>query len=71
MEHDPKAEAVRQKPVEQEARLEPRGGRLNRKESLLEFLEREIWPNMPASELGKTLTHEEEDEILGYGPDGV
>jgi antitoxin VapB len=71
MEHEPKTEAVRQAPIEQEASLQPRGGRLNRKESLLEFLEREVWPNMPASELGRTLTREEEDDILGFGPDGV
>jgi antitoxin VapB len=71
MEHDPKTEAVRQAPAEQEAGPQAKGGRLNRKESLLEFLEREVWPNMPPSELGRTLTREEEDEILGFGPDGV
>jgi antitoxin VapB len=71
MEHDPKTEAVRQAPVEQEASPQAKGGRLNRRESLLEFLEREVWPNVPPGELGRTLTGEEEDEILGFGPDGV
>jgi antitoxin VapB len=71
LEHDRKTEAVRQAPVEQEARPQAKGGRLNRKESLLEFLEREVWPNVPPGELGRTLTREEEDEILGFGPDGV
>ena len=71
MEHEPKTEAAHQEPIEQEAGPQARGRRLNRKESLLEFLEREVWPNMPASELGRTLTREEEDEILGFGPDGV
>jgi len=47
------------------------GGRLNRKESLLQFLEREVWPHVPPGELGRTLTREEEDDILGFGPDGV
>jgi antitoxin VapB len=32
---------------------------------------REVWPHMPPDQLGKTLTREEEDEILGFGPDGV
>jgi antitoxin VapB len=71
MDHEPKAEAARQAPVEQEARVQARDGRLNRKESLIEFMEREVWPNMPPSELGRTLTREEEDEILGFGSDGV
>ena len=67
MDHEPKAEAARQAPVEQEARVQAR----DRKESLIEFMEREVWPNMPPSELGRTLTREEEDEILGFGSDGV
>ena len=71
MEHEPKTEAIRQAPVEQEASPQAKGGRLNRKESLLQYMEQEVWPNMPASELGRTLTREEEDDILGFGPDGV
>jgi antitoxin VapB len=70
MAHEPKTEAVRQRPVERKARPQAKGGRLNRKESLLEFLEREVWPHMPPGELGRTLTREEEDDILGFGPDG-
>jgi antitoxin VapB len=66
-----KTEAIRQALIERKVRLQARGGRLNRKESLLQYMEREVWPNMPASELGRTLTREEEDEILGFGPDGV
>jgi len=34
-------------------------------------MEREVWLNMPPGELGRTLTREEEDDILGFGPDGV
>jgi antitoxin VapB len=68
MEHEPKTEAVRQAPVEQEACVQARGGPLGRKESLLEFLEREVWPHMPPGELGRTLTREEEDDILGFFP---
>ena len=65
-----KTEAIRQALIERKARLQARGGKVGRKESLLEYFERNVWPMIPADELGKTLTHEEEDEILGYGPDG-
>jgi antitoxin VapB len=66
-----KTEAIRQALMERKVRLQARGGRLNRKESLLQFLEREVWPNIPPGELGRVLTREEEDDILGFGPDGV
>jgi antitoxin VapB len=66
-----KTEAIRQALIERKVRLQARGGRLNRKESLLQFLEREVWPNIPPGELGRVLTREEEDDILGFGPDGV
>lgn len=34
------------------------------------FLEEEIWAEIPAEERGKPITQAEQDEILGYGPDG-
>ncbi len=37
---------------------------------LLRFLEERVWPNVPSEVRGKHITKEEEDEILGYGPDG-
>jgi len=37
----------------------------------LEFLEKEIWPNIPAELLGRRVTKEEREEILGYGKGGV
>ena len=66
-----KTEAIRQSLIERKGRLQAGGGRLNRKESLLQFLERDVWPNIPPGELGRVLTREEEDDILGFGPDGV
>ena len=66
-----KTEAIRRALTERRLRLQAKGGRLNRKESLLQFLEREVWPPVPPGELGRTLTREEEDDILGFGPDGV
>ncbi|HEX3782182.1 MAG TPA: type II toxin-antitoxin system VapB family antitoxin [Pseudonocardiaceae bacterium] len=35
------------------------------------FLEEEIWPLIPEDQLGKPLSKEEEEEILGIGSDGV
>jgi antitoxin VapB len=35
------------------------------------FLEERIWPHVDAKYLGKGISQEEQDEILGYGPDGV
>ena len=42
-----------------------RGARLRR------FLVEEAWPAVPESELGRRLTREDEDVILGYGGEGV
>jgi len=65
-----KTEAIRQALIERKVRLQARGGKVGRKERLLEYFERYVWPFMPADQLGKTITREEEDEILGYGPNG-
>ncbi len=37
---------------------------------LRRFLEDEVWPNIPPEIRGKRLAKEEEEEILGFGPDG-
>ena len=64
--HETKTEAVRRS-------LEERRERLlgcSRRQPLSQFLERQVWPLIPADILGTTITREEEDLILGYGPDG-
>jgi antitoxin VapB len=38
--------------------------------SLREYLEQDVWPVVPAGELGRAMSREEEDRILGYGPEG-
>ena len=35
------------------------------------FLAEEVWPLVPASEVGRSLDREEEDAILGYGDAGA
>lgn len=66
-----KTEAVRQALAERKARLGLRidpGDRLGRAQR---FLQREVWPLVPASERGRRLSTEEEDAVLGFGPHGA
>lgn len=37
----------------------------------LDFLEREIWPDVPPNLLGRRVTKKERERILGYGRGGV
>ena len=37
----------------------------------LDFLETEIWPNIPPKLLGRGISKKERERILGYGRDGV
>lgn len=66
-----KTEAILRSLKERRERLafglvgEARANRLQR------FLETEVWPKVPDTERGKRLTRVEEDELLGYGADGV
>ena len=66
-----KTEAVRRSLEERKARLAFRVTEDNREVRTRRFLEYEVWPRIPEGELGKRLTREEEDEILGYGKAGV
>jgi len=38
---------------------------------VMRSLEREIWSEVPSELLGRGLTKEEQEELLGFGPDGV
>ena len=66
-----KTEAVRQALLERRRRLTHRLGPVPRRDRALQYLERDVWPLVPASERGRRLTAAEEDAILGYGPDGT
>ena len=66
-----KTEAIRRALEERKARLAYRvvdGDRVSR---LRRFLETEVWPVIPAKELGRRISREEEEQILGYGQEGV
>lgn len=41
-----------------------------RAERMLRFMETEIWPHVQPSHLGKRITKQEREEILGIGPEG-
>ena len=66
-----KTEAVRRALEERKARLAYRvvdGDRVSR---LRRFLETEVWPKIPANAVGRRMSREEEEQILGYGQEGV
>jgi antitoxin VapB len=66
-----KTEAIRRALAERRQRLAYRVNAGDRRTRALRFLEDEVWPRIPADQLGRRLTRDEEDEILGYGPEGA
>lgn len=66
-----KTEAVKRALAERKQRLAQRTGPTDALRRGVRFLERQVWPAVPDQEVGRRLTPEEEDAILGYGPDGV
>ena len=64
-------EAIRKSLEERKQRLAPPVTEDDRMARWLRFLEERVWPNVPPDVRGKRITKEEEEEILGYGPDGV
>jgi antitoxin VapB len=65
-----KTEAIR-KALEERRRRIKRPAVDERRAKLLRFLQAKIWRSLPKKELGRRLSREEEDAILGYGPEGV
>ena len=68
--HETKTEAIRRALLERRARLQARAGKPGGRKSLREYLERNVWPLIPSGEPRRVLNREEEDQILGYGPEG-
>src|ERR1022692_3755789 len=66
-----KTEAIRRALAERRQRLSYRVHPSDRQARALRFLEREVWPRIPADQIGRRLSRNEEDEILGYGPQGI
>jgi antitoxin VapB len=66
-----KTETIRQALLERQARLKMRPGSPSRNERLQSVLERRIWPAIPKKVLGRRLSKQAEEKILGFGPSGV
>jgi antitoxin VapB len=66
-----KTEAVKRSLAERKARLMLRVADLDRRARLVRFLETEAWPQVPPDVIGTRLSRDEEDALLGYGPEGV
>jgi antitoxin VapB len=66
-----KTEAIRRALAERRERLRLQHAGRERGRDFLRYLEEEVWPKAPPGQLGRRLSREEEEEILGYGPGGV
>lgn len=66
-----KTEAVRKALEERRERLAFQVPPRDRRAEVMRYLEREVWPKIPSELLGRGLTREEQEAILGYGPEGV
>ena len=74
MAKETKTQAIRralEERKERKERLQLRGAGQSKRERLEELLRTKIWPQIPPEVRGKKISKEEEEEILGYGPDGV
>lgn len=65
-----KTEAIRKALEERHRRL--KGATVpERRDRVLRYLRSRVWPGIPKKQLGRRITRKEEDDILGYGPEGV
>ena len=65
-----KTEAIRRALEERRRRLKA-PATADRRARVLRLLQSKVWPSVPKNVLGRRLTRQEEDAILGYGPEGV
>lgn len=66
-----KTEAIKRALAERRQRLVHRVDPADGHGRALRFLERDVWPTIPAAAAGRRMTRTEEDAILGYGPAGT
>jgi antitoxin VapB len=65
-----KTEAIRRALEDRKARLKSGLSPEERVRRTTEYLEREVWPQIPPEDRGKILSKQEREEILGIGPHG-
>jgi antitoxin VapB len=68
--NETKTEAIRRALAERKERLQLGRFQQSKRERLEAWLRTEVWPQIPAQVRGRPLSKEEEEEILGFGPDG-
>ena len=66
-----KTEAVRKALEERRERLAFQVSPRDRRAEVMRYLEREVWPRVAPELLGRGISKAEQEEILGYGPEGV
>jgi antitoxin VapB len=66
-----KTGAIRTALRERKERLVLQGSGGDRERALRQLLEEEIWPSIQPELLGRAPSKEEQEQILGYGPEGV
>ncbi len=66
-----KTGAIRRALLERRQRLETRIVRRDRGAVMRQFLEGEVWPLLPPRGKKTKLTKQEQERILGFGPEGV
>ena len=65
-----KTEAIRKALEERRRRLKGTSV-TERRARVLRFLKARVWSGLPKKEVGRRLSRAEEDDLLGYGPEGV
>jgi antitoxin VapB len=65
-----KTEAIRRALEERKARLGFKANSQDRMKLLKEYLQREVWPQLPPRSRRKKMTRREREAILGIGPLG-
>lgn len=66
-----KTETIYRALLERKLRAGNRFVKLSRREKLENVLRQEVWSRIPPDLLGKSISKQEEEELLGYGEDGV
>ena len=66
-----KTEAIRRALLERKQRLEAVGDGSPKLERWERFLQNRVWPQISPELLGRSISRQEREEILGYGRDGV
>lgn len=64
-------EAVLKALEERHQRIAVQQSRQIDEQRLMAFLEREVWARIPSELIGTRLTKEEEEQILGFGSNGI